>query len=138
MNKKLEITDEQKKKMYAFATHFWYIFVILGLLIFGVWSYQSAQSAKAEVKTLQLQKSFDEDIKATQARLDEIKKRELEYKSVIQIQGKLNKVLEDLDKSQKELEKLKKGAINEDVKKMDSTALSNSFNTMGFPVTVVK
>ena len=134
----IEISEADKKKALEWAGHFWYIIVILIMFIGMIVLWQFWQSSRTDLNTLKSQFSLNEDIKKTEERLNAMKARELEYLTVFETQEKLNKTLADLEKKQRELQKLKKGNIANEIKKMDSNSLSGTFNTMGLPNTVVQ
>lgn len=134
----IEITEADKKKAFEWAGHFWYIIVIMVLLIGILVLWQQWGSAKTDLNTVKSQITMQEDIKKTEERLNAMKVREQEYLTVFETQEKLNKTLADLEKKQKELQKLKKGNIANEIKKMDSNSLSSTFNSMGLPNTVVQ
>ena len=69
------MNDEQKENAKGFVIHFWYIFVILGLVVFGIFMYNSNQNTKTELNKLRTQINLEQDISEIQARLDAMKKR---------------------------------------------------------------
>jgi hypothetical protein len=133
----IKLTKQTKDKLIKNAVHFWYIIVIVLFMVATIWLWQARISAKKDLATLQAKVNLTEDIKAIESRLEAMKLREKEYLTLINNQDKLNKTLEALDKRQKELQKLKKGKLENEIKKMDDDTLSATYGAMGFTNTLM-
>jgi predicted negative regulator of RcsB-dependent stress response len=128
--------EQTKKDITSWAIHFWYVIVILvmGVALLFIWNRWGAQ--KAENDTLRAGVMMNQTITEIEQRLIEVHNRELEYEKINIEQGKLKTTLAGLEKQRKELEKKKKETLKNEIEKMDSTALSNTFNSMGIPNTI--
>jgi predicted transcriptional regulator len=119
------------------ALRYWYMFIIVALIAGVAITGYLYTSKEKELESLQIQLELQETIKQTEARLLAIQEREKEYLKIQVAQEKLNKTLVELERQQRELAKRKKGIIENEIKKMDNTALSNTLGSMGLPNTIV-
>lgn len=134
---KLEINEETKVKIINSMKKFWYIIVVIVVISFSTIQWQSKQNIQDELTSLQNKVNISEDIKTLESKLDSMKLRELEYLNVYESQDKLTKILIELDKRTKELNKQKKERIEIDVKALSTKDLSSAFNSLNFPNSII-
>jgi hypothetical protein len=130
--------QETKDKIKSIAYQYWYLLVLILFGVVIIFMNQRLNSKSKELSDLKMKANLTEQIEVIEARLDAMKAREAEYLKVQAQQDKLNEVLAELSDRQKELSNIKKGNIKNDITKMDSTTLSDMFNSMGYPNTVIQ
>lgn len=117
------MSEEQDKQ---FLKQNWQtIAIVLCIVAIGtIWNFY--QSAKTKYDTLSKQISITETIKQTEARLEEVKAREIIYKDLEQKTNTLMKSLNILEAKQRELEKRKKEVIANEIKNYTQNDIKNA------------
>lgn len=118
------------------AIHHWYIIVIIVLLCIGGFEWQMWQSANKKYESEKAKNTITADIATLEKKLDGLKEREKSYEGIESSTARLNAAIVALETKRKELERIKKGVLLNEIKKMDEKALVATFGTLGIAGTI--
>lgn len=130
------MNEVTKQKAIKFAIHFWYVIVIVVVSGVAIVLWQNNQDNKKQIVDMKRQLNITEDIAATEARLEEVKQREVQYKELAKQNDKLFQTLTILEKKNKELEKRKKEVIRNEIEKYTTNDIHNAFSGLGIDNTI--
>ena len=118
--------------------HIVYIILVLLLLTSLGFGYHQYDVKNKELATLKATISIQADIAKEQAKLDAIKKMEVEEDAKLQASIKSKQdLINQIEEERKKLYTKQKEKINAEVSKMDSNTFSDMLNAMGYPSIVI-
>jgi predicted nuclease with TOPRIM domain len=130
------MNEDLKQEGKDFILHYWQFLVILGMIISLVVVWNMREDERKEKESLKNRIQMEGTIKEIEARLEAMHKREAEYEEVYKAQDKLKASIASLEKERRELDKKKKEKLKNEIEKMDTITLSNTFKQLGIPNTI--
>lgn len=124
-------------KLKQVAKEYWYVVAMIIFLLLLTFQWQSNQNLKSDILKLKASITISNDITTLEAKLNDMKERELSYIEIEKTRVNILESLKDLEKRMVELNKINKGKVQNDVEKLSTNDLSNSFTTLGFPNSVI-
>jgi uncharacterized protein HemX len=117
---------------------YWYVIVIVILLMISVMFWQINTNTQQELSTLKSQLKLQESISQTEARLNDMKKREAELYPQLQKQyAEYEALIKKIEVEKGKLNEIKKEQLKKDWAKATLLDISAQFTNYGFPNTIV-